>query len=440
MKKLRGAIISACNKKILDSFFPKDLCNFYALAIYLLFSIIQMIRVSSTGLGNDFKVFFAAGELMRKGLSPYLSPDYLNGPLHALFLSLIIDFDFEFILGGLRVVSIILIPLLIWQVGLVLRVNLNSLKILSIAALIQISAFNMTLLAYGQLNVISSSLLLLAFYLVCKINDSNRKTLVNSSIFTTIAIILIDYKPHIYLLPLIYLFFLKARYIWKWTIIPSAFYIWFLSVNDFSYIREWIFNVIDRSRGQLSLGDQITIYALPLPFMLTMLFIWILVVFKMRLFQARRETWRFLLGPSSVLCVMVCLPTLFGPYVHPQDAILTYIFLMMFLLAKTNLFFSPISLLFAGMSFTWSVTVIGLLMHSLETAIIVLFISKIFRMRFRFSYILLLPAISFYVSSRFIEIGHFRSYIYVIGLHGLVALLLNHVISQKTFRQADGSG
>ena len=402
-----------------------------------------MIRVSNAGLGNDFKVFFSAGGLMRKGLSPYLSPDYLNGPLHAFCLSLIIDFDFDFILGGLRAVSILLIPLLIWQVGLVLRVNLNSLKILAIAALIQISAFNMTLLAYGQFNVISSSLLLLVFHLTCKVNDSSRKTFVNSSIVTIVAIILIDYKPHIYLLPIIYLFFLKARYMWKSTIIPSTFYIWFLSVNDFSYIREWISNVIDRSRGQLSLGDQITIYALPLPFILTMLFIWIFAVFKMRLFQARRETWRFLLSPSSVICVMVCLPILFGPYVHPQDAVLTFIFLMVFLLAKTNLFFSPISLLFAGMSFTWSVTIIGLLIHSVETAIIVLFISVIFRMRFRFSYILLLPAFSFYLSSRFIEfveIEHFRNYIYTIGLHGLLALLLNHVIGQKTFRQAHGSG
>jgi hypothetical protein len=58
MKKLRGAIISVCNKKIRDSFYPKDLWNFCALAIYLLFSIIQMIRVLSAGLGNDFKVFF----------------------------------------------------------------------------------------------------------------------------------------------------------------------------------------------------------------------------------------------------------------------------------------------------------------------------------------------------------------------------------------------
>lgn len=35
MKKLRGAIISACNKKRRDSFFPKDLWNFYVLAIYV---------------------------------------------------------------------------------------------------------------------------------------------------------------------------------------------------------------------------------------------------------------------------------------------------------------------------------------------------------------------------------------------------------------------
>jgi hypothetical protein len=425
------------NRERLEQTFVKRALNLYPLVVYVIISGIQLIRVTHPGLGNDFKVFFESGRLVSKGLSPYLKPEYLNGPLHAFFWSLIVKFDSELVLGALRLVSLILIPVVFLQISQILGLHLHSREIFSLSALIQISSFNLTLIAYGQVTLISASLLLAALRAVSRVNGNNSRSAVYSLLFSSISIFLLDYKPHLFLFTLAYLFYIKIRILWIYSLSFGTAYFWFTSHDDFTYIREWIFNVTNRSRGQLALGDQMTIFALPLSLKITIVIIVVIIVGRLILVSGKKMNLRDLYTPNSVFCFTIFFPIVFGPYVHPQDGILLAMFVLAILFARTKIFFRVLPLLLMGMFLTWSVTSIGVLIHSIEIVIVIYLISSTLSIRISLSHLTLClaPSILFYGLSLSMEIGQIRSAFYFVGLHGLTVLLVLHMIDQKTREQ-----
>lgn len=399
-------------------------------------SRIQLSRVTHPGLGYDFKVFFESGRLVSKGLSPYLQPECLNGPLHAFFWSLIVKFDSELVLGALRLVSLILIPVVFLQISQILGLHLHSREIFSLSALIQISSFNLNLIAYGQVTLISASLLLVAFRVVSRVNANNSRSTLYSLLFSSISIFLLDNKPHL-LFTLAYLFYIKIRVLWIYSLSFGTAYVWFTSHDDFTYIREWIFSVTNRSRGQLALGDKTTIFALPLFLKITVVIIVVTIIGRLLLVSGKKLKLRNLYTPNSVFCFTIFFPIVFGPYVHPQDGILLAMFVLAILFARTKIFFRVLPPLLMGMFLIWSSTSIGVLILSIVIVIVIYFISSTLSIRISSSHLTLclVPSILFYGLSLSMEIGQIRSAFYFVGLLGLTVLLVLHMIDQKTCEQ-----
>lgn len=414
----------------------KKLSNQYSQIVYALISVIQLIRVTDSGLGNDFKVFFESGRLASKGLSPYLSPDYLNGPLHAFLWSSIVKFDSELVLGAIRIISLILIPIVFLQISQIMGLHLNSREIFSLSALIQISAFNLTLISYGQITLITSSLLLVAFKLVSRVNGKKSLSVVYSVLFGSISIFLLDYKPHLYAFALVFLFFTKIRVLWFYSLSLGMVYIWFTSHDDFTSIREWIFNVTNRSTGQLGLGDQMTLFALPLFLKILTVIILVITIWKLKLLP-RKNTLKVLCMPKARFCFTIFFPIIFGPYVHPQDGVLLAMFVIAVLCARTKVFCHAPTLILMGMFLTWSVTAMGTLIQCIEIVIIIYLISNIFSIRISPPHLILclMPSTLFFILSQSMEMGQIRSVFYVIGLHGLSLLLTLRIIEQESCEQ-----
>lgn len=366
----------------------------------------------SGGLGNDFQVFYAAGESLSKVGNPYVDKNYLNGPLFALLFAQLSKISYWVALNLLRFLSVLLMPVLFWIQCRVLNLHLSFRSYIKLSAVLILTFPSLTSLSYGQISVIYYSVLALLIS-----SNSLKNKNIRLSLQAVLFLILIDYKPHIFLLILVFWFFLlDNRYLFfKYLILFSSLYlIYFTKFTRSNLIIAWIENLRNRGNGNLKKGDLLTLWSMPLYFEIIFVFVFTICIYY--LYLNKLSTLNRIKDTNLGFILFLGTISLLVPYWHPQDSVFFYsaMILMSFKLCFSNIEQKFIFLGF-GLSLTWSSTIFGFAFLLIVLGIMLrLFKYDCYKLKsFSNLVILIIPSLLFVIISFYsLDLGALRRLFY----------------------------
>jgi Glycosyltransferase family 87 len=292
---------------------------------YLGFSILLSFYYTKNGLGNDLSIFFEAGNHVVNSENPYgqsqdlVNSAYLNGPLTAIFLAVLSLLPKELLYFATIFFSLLLIPLIINNIKSICPRFFCNGKEFGVPIASVLIAFSFPIratLIYGQLTIIY--LYLFSFILV-KLSETN--SLFASSGLGVIVGASLDFKPHIYLLPSL---FLVIKRIW---ILPGVMIYGFISYSFFEFFigvnpyQEWFGAMRTRAMAGYSGADLMGISAV----LRNQIYLEVVLIFAVLLgtvLQMRGVLYKeisYKITHWQVIAVFFCL--LIQPFIHPQDLI-----------------------------------------------------------------------------------------------------------------------
>jgi hypothetical protein len=356
--------------------FPKflnRLLPYWPITLFCVIGMAEFIYFTLRGKGYDFPVFYEAGKLLLNFQSPwdavvdpiYLA--YLNGPLTALVISPLALVPQNIALGITRLLSIILIPFLIFQISKYFfpfreLYYLNK-KIWLASSFILFTFPIRANLEYGQLFIIFLAIAVSAL----------RLSRYESTRFLLLAGFLIglccDYKPQSFLIFALVIC-LKNRYIFLggfFSIVSGALLSTILTHKP-PYI-VWGEVIFKRFKGGVTV-DQMHIYTV-FPGYLSQLMLMVVCALALLYFFLYRHN----LDTPHKNVLIIFLTVFLSPWMHPTDLVLFSLFAVGIALQGNGLTF--ISSLALGSLLVWSNNlIINILIAIFSVSILFLYLER----------------------------------------------------------------
>jgi hypothetical protein len=304
--------------------FHSILRPYWAITLFCIIGAVEFSYFTLRGLGNDFPVFYDAGQLFLNFQSPWgavidpIHSAYLNGPLTALVISPLAIVPQDIALGVTRAISIILIPFITFQVSKYFS-PLQELSFLNkriwLASSFILFAFPIRAnLEYGQFFVVFLALAVSALRL--SICESNGLRLCSGFLIGVCC----DYKPQSFLIFALLICF-RNRYIFLGGIlafISSTTLSTFLT--DKPPYLVWGKALLTRFEGGVT-GDQMHIYAL-FPGFWSVFLSSVIATFALIHWVLNRT--RFSVPQKTTFIIFITV--LLSPWLHPTDLVLFGVF------------------------------------------------------------------------------------------------------------------
>lgn len=370
------------------------------------------------GLGNDYHIYFEAGSKVRSLNSPWnLGGDidglYLHGPLSSIWMCLFTVLPQSIGLNLLRLVSMLAIPFILRStMKMISGGSYSNGTFWMISCLIILSFPVRASLQYGRFEILVFALFV---YLILRIRNA-ESTL--DFLFTGLLTgLILDYKPHIFLLPCLLLLLIFRRLYQFFGLLISILLGSLISIvltNRFPY-SDWVKIIIERGKGveaQENLGAFSINYGFGIsPFISVTLGLGVVLFLSLKR--------NYLVSSSFVTKTLafILVYVLFLPILHPQDLIwlpvLHGVFYLRYRVERISLYW-----LLLGFLLVWSNSrVINIVMILLINMVLYLVVEKIdLKFSLKIVGVMLIPFSLFYSIAYFFPSsgeGHARHFIAV---------------------------
>jgi hypothetical protein len=402
--------------KIAQRIYAKKAAFAYAILASLL-----CLYYSKFGLGNDYQVYFESGSQVRSLKSPWnlggnINALYLHGPISSIWMSLFTFLPQSFGLNILRIMSLLVIPLIFRTTLRVIGgVSYSNQTFWMISCLIILSFPIRASLQYGRFEILVFAVFT---YLIFRIRQA-ESTL--DFLFVGLLIgIIVDYKPHIFLLPSILLLLIFRKLYLYIGLVGSIFLGSLISVvltNRLPYL-DWIKIILERGKG-VQTEDDSGLFSIKYgfgigPFISVALGFALILLFALKYNYLKSSS--FIRKTLAFILVYV----LFLPILHPQDLIwVPVIHSVLYIRYRVENILQYWLLL--GFLLVWSNSIIiniGLVM--LINIIFYLVVQKIdFKLFLKISGVMFIPFVLFYSIGNFFPSsgeGHARHFIAVMSI------------------------
>ena len=335
--------------------------------IFLLVSASLLVNATLRGLGNDFPVFYRAGTAARHLHDPWATSidvtyaAYLNGPISSALLGIISILKYDFALLIVRVATVLLVPLLLFFLNRRLGIFPNS-QFWQISTLCILSYPVRANLEYGQLFII--------FFAIAAIPIlySTKRT-IKLDIFSGVTIaIAIDFKPHIFLILLLWVLVNRVVLIGFCGAIFFGAVISILITNQLPFM-VWASQILKRSHSVNETSDQMSlngiIHHLGADWNVTAIITAVLLLF---LALRTRDLFSKISFDHKLLYMGFCLLP-FSLFIHPTDLFMYSVVLSILIMRHFKS--KPLIFLFIGSSFVWSNSIYFTLILGALTLIII---------------------------------------------------------------------
>ncbi len=394
------------------------------------------------GLGNDYHIYFEAGSQVRKLNSPWnLGGDidglYLHGPLSSIWMCLFTVLPQTIGLNILRLVSMFAIPFILRTTLKVIGGGSHANGTFWMVSCLIILSFPVRAsLQYGRFEILVFALFV---YLIFRIKQAESKL---DFLFVGFLIgLIVDYKPHIFLLPCVLLLLIFRRLYQFVGLIISIFLGSFISIvltNRLPYL-DWIKIVIERGKGveaQNNLGLFSFNYGFGIsPFL--SVFLGLVLVLFLSLKHNQLESSSF----KTKTLIFILVYSLFLPILHPQDLIwlpvIHGVFYIRYKVERILLYW-----LLLGFLLVWSNSeMINISMIVLINIVLYLLVERIdLRYSFKIVGVMLFPFSLFYSIAYFLPSageGHARHFIAVSSMMLLASLFVKLEKNMVLLRKMD---
>lgn len=290
--------------------------------VYAILASLLCLYYSKFGLGNDYQVYFESGSQVRSLKSPWnlggnINALYLHGPISSIWMCLFTALPQSIGLNILRILSLLAVPFIFRTTfKAVGGVSYSNQTFWMISCLIILSFPIRASLQYGRFEIIVFAVFT---YLIFRIRQA-ESTL--DFLFVGLLIgIIVDYKPHVFLLPSMLLLLIFRKLYLYLGLIGSIFLGSLISIvltNRLPYL-DWIKIIIERGKG-VEAENNLGLFSFNYGFGISP-FLSVSLGLALVLFLTLK---RKLLESSSFktkTLIFISVYLLFLPILHPQDLI-----------------------------------------------------------------------------------------------------------------------
>lgn len=325
--------------------------------LYLAFGVASLLYYTYHGLGNDFPIFFHAGQAVLRFQSPWQSSSdpvyaaYLNGPLTSIFLGFTALLPSKLGLFLIRALSITALPIVVRKMAKIFEVDLDE-SVWLVSILLLFSFPIRANLEYGQLFVIYCLVAVTAVQISLK--KDKFYLLISSGILIGICL---DYKPQSFVILLPFVFAKLYRIVGLLiSIMVSA--ILSLFISDAWPFLEWLQALKSRSGASYKTSDQMSLLGISwqLGIVSGLAIAATCVLYFYGLLQLRDllRSRNYLLYTTIIIFNLVGLSF----FLHPTDLVLNVIALLFLLTNDDEFTGKPIIAILLGFSLIWSNSIV----------------------------------------------------------------------------------
>jgi hypothetical protein len=392
-----------------------------AAVVYTILAGLLCLYYSKFGLGNDYQVYFESGSQVRSLNSPWnlggdINALYLHGPITSVWMNIFTILPQSFGLNFLRALSLLVIPFIFKIVlKMVRRDSYSNQTFWMISCLIILSFPIRASLQYGRFEVLVFAVFT---YLIFRIRLANSTL---DFLFVGLLIgVIVDYKPHIFLLPSILLLVIFRKLYLYIGLIGSFILGSVISVvltNQLPYL-EWIKIILERGKG-VQTEDDSGLFSINYGFGISP-FISVALGLAVVLFLALKHNYLVSSSFITKTLAFVLVYILFLPILHPQDLIwlpvLHGVFYLRYKVERISMYW-----LLLGFLLVWSNSrVINIGMILLINIVLYLVVEKIdLKFSFKITGVMLIPFGLFYSIAYFFPSsgeGHARHFVAVLSI------------------------
>jgi len=334
---------------------------FYALVGGLFFA--QAIHNEVPG---DLQVFYNTGVAVRNGINPWLPSvdtinfQFLNGPIFAFFCSILSNFGSRDMYLITCFADIVLAPCIINLSGRLFERKLSSKNNPFLSTFLIFTFPFRANVQYGQFVVVYVFLLLV----VCTWLYSGKPSVLKDVGSGFCIIVLMDFKPHIFLIWLLILFRPRKYLVFGLSLgLMTEFLLLWIMTGTF-LPTEWALRLTNRGTrsgglsGFYNLKTLLSVLEIGTPWNWILIFLTVATLFGLSFRNLGSQKWAFVIFYSALF-----------PASHPQDFIPFFVVALTFLYSNR---ISPIGYVAFGLSIVWSSNLLALLLEILILGILFL--------------------------------------------------------------------
>ena len=323
---------------------------------YIAIGFLTCYYMKFASLGNDFQVYFDAGDLivnLRDPWNPTGNPNalYLHGPITSSWIWVFSLFPYSVSLTILRILTVALIPIILWMILELLDIQLNrKINLWNLSTFVLMSFPIRSILNYGRFEVFVFFIFILIVYLLKK-----KPTISSIPVICGLMMgAIIDYKPQIFLLPCLILFwyYLRIRLILG-VLISVIFgsFVSFILTAEFPY---WTwFNMLHLRSRDTSIEKPLGLFSIYYGFGIGPL-LSVAIGFILISLIALQLLKGFEPNKIQSTVMFFCVYLFFYPLLHAQDLVWIPLILVTLLAADNSLIASRYFWVVSGLVLTWS--------------------------------------------------------------------------------------
>lgn len=315
---------------------------------------------------GDSQVFYNTGVMVRNGINPWLPSvdtinfQFLNGPIFAFFCSILSIFGSREMYLISCFANIVLAPCIINLSGRLFEKKLSFKNNLFLSTFLIFSFPFRANVQYGQFVVVYVFLLLV----VCTWLYLGKPSVLKDVGAGFCIIVLMDFKPHIFLIWLLILF-RPRKYLALGLSVGLMTEFFLLRIMTGAFLpTEWALRLINRATGSgglsgfYNLKSLVSVLEIGAPWNWILIFLTVATLFGLSFRNLGSRKWAFVIVYAALF-----------PASHPQDFI--PILVVALILLCTNQI-SPISYIAFGLSMVWSSNILIVLIQILILGTLIL--------------------------------------------------------------------
>lgn len=405
---------------------------------YIAVGFLTCCYMQFASLGNDFQVYFDAGDLIVNFRDPWNSTGnpnalYLHGPITSSWIWIFSLFPYSVSLTILRILTLALIPLILWMILDLLDIQLHrKINLWNLSTFALMSFPIRSILNYGRFEVLIFFLFILIVYLLKKKPKVNLVLVICGLIMGVI----IDYKPQIFLLPCLILLwhYPKIRLILGSLI--SVIFGSFVSVILTAEFPYWTwFNMLHLRSRDTSIEKPLGLFSIYYGFGLSPL-LSVAVGFILISLILLRLHKGFVPNKIQSTVMFFFVYLFFYPLLHAQDLVWIPLILVTLLAADNSLIASRFFWIVSGLVLTWSNNYFldAIILISISIWVLFNFSSIPLEKRAILIFLFALPSFIFHLTAHFFPTpadGNLRHILVLCDYFLTVGLLVRHIVALK---------
>ena len=343
-----------------------NLLNFKSLGwwLYILTCIFLTVQVILNAVPGDSRVFLQAGLNIRNDISPWIASSdpvnfqFLNGPIFSIICCFLSFFGLRGMYLLTCILSIAITPICVFLTANLLKIRFNHRYLGLMSTLFMLSFSFRANLEYGQFMIFYFML----FLYVLVISTSGESSKVQQFLTGIGIVMLIDFKPHIFIFIVCLLFRKEPKHLRFGFIVGALVELLVLKLVSGDFLPyEWVARLSNRGRnsggleGYYNLPNLLSELSIPDTWIRFFLPVILVMLFVLSKFYAN-STWM-----TYVLIFLA-----FNPLMHPQDfpILILLTFLVISQLKKSIFIY-----LVLGMSIVWSTSLIMIIYSCVVTTL-----------------------------------------------------------------------